>query len=130
MDRLASGKHHLSAPPKDVGSHGIPFSYDINGRLCCSILLTAGVDLPMDENPAGILELGLSQAYDPSYWDTEVLGPNPNEDVKPEVEDVDVESEITARGMKIKRVTIESSLGMVARGGPIGRCSLSQARSL
>ena len=60
--------------------------------------------------------MSLSQKYDPWRWDTEVLGPNPYPDAVPEVEDVDVQSEIASLGIKIKSVTIESSLGAVTGG--------------
>ena len=70
----------------------------------------------MDAHQAGVLELSLSQNYDPSRRDMEVLGSNPDPDAAPEVEDVDVQSEIASLGMKIKSVTIESSLGSVTGG--------------
>ena len=70
----------------------------------------------MDAHQAGVLELSLSQKYDPSRRDMEVLGSNPDPDAAPEVEDVDVQSEIASLGMKIKSVTIESSLGAVTGG--------------
>jgi len=57
----------------------------------------------MDAHQAGVLELSLSQKYDPWRWDTEVLGPNPDPDAAPEVEeveDVDIQSEIASLGMR------------------------------
>ena len=44
--------------------------------------------------------MSLSQKYDPSRRDMEVLGSNPDPDAAPEVEDVDVQSEIASLGMR------------------------------
>ena len=65
------------------------------GFRCCE-----GLTIPMDAHPAGVLELSLSQKYDPSRRDMEVFGSNPDPDAAPEVEDVDIQSEIASLGMR------------------------------